>query len=100
MSNLSPGGKEVGPDTGSGIWDPNSWGQYLEGTADTRGRNNGFRDPSHIAGQAISLNTNCTPVIICSNRTLPIRPLVNFKTPLNKISQKSNKTSRILIEKN
>ncbi len=29
MSDFGPGGKEVGPPTGHGVWDPNSWGQFM-----------------------------------------------------------------------
>jgi hypothetical protein len=29
LSSFGPGGKEVGPATGAGIWDPNSWGQMI-----------------------------------------------------------------------
>jgi len=102
MSHYSPGGKEVGPDTGSGIWDPSSWGQYLGGTyAAGKGRTHrkGFKDATHIAGSAMRLNTNCTPVIICSNKTLPIRKSADPSTPLNKYSPKPANTSRMAIEK-
>lgn len=29
MSTFGPGGREVGPATGHGVWDPNSWGQLI-----------------------------------------------------------------------
>ena len=56
MARFAPGGSDVGPETDAGIWDPNSWGQFLGGTHDRRGRNRGFIDRSHIAGQAILIN--------------------------------------------
>ncbi len=48
MSDFAPNGREVGPDTGGGIWDPNSWGQLIGGTHSKRGRDKGFSDASHI----------------------------------------------------
>ena len=41
----------------------------MGGTHEKRGRNKGFTDATHIAGQAIRLNTNCVPVMLCSNRS-------------------------------
>ena len=29
VSQFAPGGKDVGPSTGHGVWDPNSWGQNI-----------------------------------------------------------------------
>jgi hypothetical protein len=31
MSDFGPGGRETGPATGHGVWDANSWGQFLGG---------------------------------------------------------------------
>ncbi len=50
---------------GHGIWDPNSWGQYLGGTSKKRGRDRGFVDTSHIAGQAIKAMA-CKPAMLCA----------------------------------
>lgn len=69
MSRFGPYGDEVGPPTGHGIWDPNSWGQLIGGTATKKGRDKGFTDPSHIAGQAIRMN-GCVVRILCGNQTV------------------------------
>lgn len=69
MSMFGPGGHEVGPMTGNGIWDPNSWGQFLGGTHSKKARDRKFTDPSHIAGQAMRLNP-CRPSMECANRSL------------------------------
>lgn len=29
LTSFGPGGTEVGPATGTGVWDPNSWGQLI-----------------------------------------------------------------------
>ena len=68
MSDFGPNGREVGPATGVGIWDPNSWGQFIGGTSITKGRNKGFTDSSHIAGQAIR-TTKCTSKMTCVPRS-------------------------------
>jgi hypothetical protein len=67
MSEYGPGGKLVGPPTGKGIWDPNSWGQYMGGTSDKKGRNSGFTDGTHVIGQAIRLNPSCQAKMVCGN---------------------------------
>jgi len=68
MSDYGPGGLQVGPATGHGVWDPNSWGQLLGGTSSKNGRDKGFTDSSHIAGQAIRLN-DCTIRMLCGNQS-------------------------------
>lgn len=68
MSHFGPGGGQVGPATGHGIWDPNSWGQFIGGTSVKRGSDKGFTDASHIAGQAIRTNY-CKVAMICGNMT-------------------------------
>jgi hypothetical protein len=69
MSTFGPHGPDVGPATGHGIWDPNSWGQLIGGTATKKGRDKGFTDPSHIAGQAIRMN-HCVLRMLCGNQTV------------------------------
>jgi hypothetical protein len=64
LSEFGPDGREAGEATGNGIWDPNSWGQFLGGTATKRGRDKGFTDSSHIAGQAMRTNM-CRPHMLC-----------------------------------
>lgn len=68
MSEFGPGGREVGPETFDGVWDPNSWGQKLGGTSHGRGRDKGFRDSSHIIGQALG-TTGCNITMECSPQT-------------------------------
>eukprot|EP01033_Poteriospumella_lacustris_P010355 gene10355-7360_t len=64
-----PGGSEVkGLVTGSGIWDPNSWGQFIGGTSSKKGHDKFFTDPSHIAGQAIR-SQRCRVHWLCGNMT-------------------------------
>lgn len=51
----------------SAIWDPNSWGQYLGGTHNRRGRNKKFVDHSHIIGYVLYLNKDEAEVrMLCS----------------------------------
>uniref|UniRef100_A0A7S3HGP5 Uncharacterized protein n=1 Tax=Spumella elongata TaxID=89044 RepID=A0A7S3HGP5_9STRA len=69
MSHFGPGGEQVGPATGHGVWDPNSWGQLIGGTATKRGRDKGFTDSSHIAGQATRMN-QCKLEMLCGNQTI------------------------------
>lgn len=65
LTSFAPGGHEVGPATLEGVWDPNSWGQFLGGTSRNHGKDPGFTDGSHIAGQAIRVS-RCTVKMICS----------------------------------
>eukprot|EP01039_Chlorochromonas_danica_P005710 gene5710-6294_t len=63
---FSPGGSEIVSATGKGIWDPGSWGQYLGGTPNKKGRNKGFTDATHIAGIAMRVSP-CRPTMLCGN---------------------------------
>ena len=69
ISEWSPDGRFVGGPTGQGIWDPNSWGQFIGGTSKGGGKNKQFTDPTHIAGQAMR-TTSCRPSIECANSSL------------------------------
>jgi len=64
ISEFGPRGRESGPNTYNGIWDPNSWGQFLGGTSSKGGRDKGFTDSSHVPGLAIRMG-NCRPHMIC-----------------------------------
>ena len=66
LSSFAVNGHRVGPATGQGIWDPGSWGQHLGGTSQKNGRDVGFRDLSHVVGQAIIFN-QCRTAMLCSN---------------------------------
>ena len=66
-------GKETGAFTVKGIFDPNSWGQFLGGTHSKNGRDVGFKDSASIVGQALRTNPSCVAVMMCSNVTLPER---------------------------
>lgn len=55
MTDYSNLGRQIGHSTGQGIWDPNSWGQFIGGTSKNAGRDIRFTDSSHIAGQAIRM---------------------------------------------
>lgn len=57
LSQFAPRGFSVGPRVAEGVWDPDSWGQFLGGTSRRQGRDRGFIDPAHIAGQAMLLKT-------------------------------------------
>ena len=72
LSSYAVNGHRVGPATGEGIWDPGSWGQHLGGTALRKGRDVGFRDMSHVVGQAIIFN-QCRTAMLCSNVSQPFR---------------------------
>lgn len=62
-----PNGSYTGFPTG-GLWDPNSWGQFLGGTSRKRGRDRGFTDGTHIAGLGMRLS-QCRPHMGCVNVT-------------------------------
>lgn len=66
MSLFGPEGTRVGAPTGHGIWDANSWGQYMGGTSSKKGRDKGFTDASHVSGQAIRMS-RCRAQMICAN---------------------------------
>ena len=66
-------GKEIGTLIAKGIFDPNSWGQFLGGTHSGHGRDVGFNDGFHIVGQAMRLNPSCVAMMMCSNITIPER---------------------------
>ena len=74
ITEYCPLGKESGPDTHGGIWDPNSWGQYLGGTHPKNGRDKGFTDGSHIAGVAIRIG-QCKPHMICGKPSIHRLPI-------------------------
>jgi hypothetical protein len=65
---FSPMGERSGYPIAHGIWDSNSWGQFIGGTHDKRGRNKRFTDGSHISGMAIRC-VRCTMVFWCNNIT-------------------------------
>jgi len=69
VSEYAPGGREVGAATLTGVWDPNSWGQFLGGTHSKGGRDRGFSDNNHVAGQSMR-TSQCRPAIICGNATM------------------------------
>ncbi len=71
---FAPGGSEVGPDTNGGIWDPNSWGQFMGGTSSKGGRDKGFTDSSHMSGLAIRMGS-CKPHMICGRKDIHKLPL-------------------------
>jgi len=71
ISEFAPTCPEEGPATGHGTWDPNSWGQHLGGTSKKKGRDKGFVDSSHIAGQSIML-AKCTVQMVCGSQTTPL----------------------------
>jgi hypothetical protein len=80
MSDFGPGGRAVGPETNDGIWDPNSWGQYIGGTSHRHGKDRGFRDGSHIIGQAIG-TTRCRIAMACSLQSNEDIAYENGRTP-------------------
>ena len=66
VTEFTPGGREVGPSTGVGMWDSGSYGQYIGGTPRFRGRNKGFIDFGHVIGQGI-IRAGCLPKFMCGN---------------------------------
>lgn len=66
VSIFAPHGAATGAATAEGIWDPNSWGQFLGGTSRKKGRDKGFIDSQHIAGQAM-LTSHCRVEMTCDN---------------------------------
>lgn len=66
ISGFAPNGPSVGARLSEGIWDPNSWGQYLGGTHRKHGRDRGFIDYQHIAGQAMLLKA-CRVAMVCDD---------------------------------
>ena len=69
ISEFGPRGRESGPNTHWGIWDPNSWGQFLGGTSSKGGRDKGFTDSSHVPGLAIRMG-HCRPHMKCGKPTI------------------------------
>ena len=72
----APDGKEANEGKGvdmGGIWDPNSWGQYIGSTSNKNGRDKGFTDGSHIAGIAIRI-AKCKPHMMCGNESTHALP--------------------------
>lgn len=65
------GGASSGVATGLGVWDSNSYGQYLGGTHQKKGRNKGFSDGSHIIGQVMR-STVCRPRMECSSKHVDV----------------------------
>lgn len=68
INRFSSTGSEIVAPTGVGIWDANSWGQWLGGTSNKKGRDKHFTDPSHISGLAIR-TTQCIAAMLCANIT-------------------------------
>lgn len=64
LTSFAIGGHEVGGNTANGVWDPNSWGQYLGGTSRHHGNDKKFTDSSHIIGQAIRVS-RCITKMVC-----------------------------------
>lgn len=62
----------VGPDVLGGLFDPNSWGQYLGGTHKKRGKDKGFTDRSHLAWEVVWYY-RCTPRMMCSRTRVSVR---------------------------
>lgn len=81
VGQYAPTGKEAnaagGKDMG-GIWDPNSWGQYIGGTSNKNGRDKGFTDGSHIAGVAIRI-AKCKPHMMCGNSSTHLLPQTKWR---------------------
>ena len=99
LTAFSPIGHEIAAPTGVGIWDPNSWGQYMGGTSSRPGFDLQFTDRSHVAGQAIRTN-KCIPFQICSNISIsfPIgidsdQSLIGFKNDVKNNNPNFNNDS-------
>lgn len=81
VGQYSPSGKEANQAGGKemgGIWDPNSWGQYIGGTSNKNGRDKGFTDGSHIAGIAIRI-AKCKPHMMCGNSSTHLLPQAKWR---------------------
>jgi hypothetical protein len=68
VSEFGPMGTRSGHVISHAVWDPNSWGQFIGGTYDYKGKNKRFTDATHIAGVAIRVGV-CQVVFWCSNIT-------------------------------
>jgi len=66
ITEFTPGGREVGPGTGVGVWDSGSYGQYIGGTPRFKGKNKGFIDFGHVIGQGI-IRAGCVAKFMCGN---------------------------------
>ena len=71
-STQALGAPLVGPDILGGMFDPNSWGQYLGGTHKKRGKDKGFTDRTHLAWEVVWYY-KCTPKMRCSRRRVSVR---------------------------
>jgi hypothetical protein len=95
VSEYGPGGREVGVATFSGVWDPNSWGQFLGGTHSKGGRDKGFSDNNHVAGQSMR-TSQCRPAFICGNSSMhSIMPGARGGIPLNETYLNARNQTRI-----
>ena len=94
LTDFSPIGAYIPAPTGEGIWDPNSWGQFLGGTSSRRGRDKGFTDASHIAGQAMRTNF-CRPQMICSNNSIHFLASVISETTMISVSSTSGSSGGV-----
>lgn len=75
------------------VWDSGSWGQYLGGTWNKRGKDVGFIDPSHVIGKAIDHNhVVCRPKIVCTNGDTVFYEIKEYSHPtdLKTASELSN----------
>jgi hypothetical protein len=68
FSDFSPQGSKVGPAISHAIWDSGSYGQFVGGTKEKKGRNKRFTDGSHIIGGAIRQSV-CGLIFWCSSIT-------------------------------
>ena len=68
--------------SGGGVWDPDSWGQWIGGTHAYPGME-GFVDSSHIIGYAIKSNPTCHAAYLCSNTTMSSAMVKHYNTLSN-----------------
>jgi hypothetical protein len=61
-------GDQVGKHISVAIWDGGSYGQFIAGTKEKKGKNKRFTDGSHITGTAIR-TTRCEVIFWCNNVT-------------------------------
>lgn len=104
LQSFTAHGSRVSGPTGVGIWDANSWGQYIGGTSRKKGRDKGFVDSSHISGQSIKharcvVRMECGPANHTYIRTPYVEQLVVAPVDENSIHNNNSSSSSSIVDR-
>lgn len=67
LNKFKPNGGIAGANTGEGIWDSGSWGQFIGGTPHAN-EGRGFMEAVSVVGEALMANPTCVGDFLCSSR--------------------------------